>query len=48
VRESSRFRAGTVGINVPRACKVVAANANGNSAAVKVSAAASATAAVKP
>jgi hypothetical protein len=39
VRESSRFRAGTVGINVPRTCKVAPAKASANNAAVKMAAA---------
>ena len=34
VRESSRFRAGTVGIDVPRACKLVPAKAGAKTAAL--------------
>jgi hypothetical protein len=48
VRESSRFRAGTVGINVPRSCKAAPAKADANTATVKVAAAAPTAAAVKP
>ena len=35
VRESSRFRAGTVGMDVPRACKLARAKAGANAAAIK-------------
>lgn len=45
VRESSRFRAGTVGINVPRSCKVAPAKTSANVAVVKTAAAVTA---VKP
>src|SRR5450432_89464 len=38
VRESSRFKAGTVGINVPRSCKVAPAKAGANNVAVKTAA----------
>ena len=41
VRESSRFRAGTVGIDVPRACKLAPAKAGPNTAAVNTAAATS-------
>jgi hypothetical protein len=41
VRESSRFRAGTVGIDVPRACKLAPAKTGPNTAAVKTAATAS-------
>ncbi|MDP9339042.1 MAG: S1 family peptidase [Acidobacteriota bacterium] len=39
VRESSRFRAGTVGIDVPRTCKLAPAKAGAKTAAVKTAAA---------
>jgi hypothetical protein len=38
VRESSRFRAGTVGIDVPRTCKVTPAKVSANNAAAKTAA----------
>jgi hypothetical protein len=44
VRESSRFRAGTLGMDVPRSCKVAPAKAGANGATLKTAAAT----AVKP